>query len=146
MADRLFAGLMLVVAVAYAAAATKIQTSFLGDPVGPKLFPIGIATAAAIACLFIIFKPTAETTWPDLPTFARILVALAILIAYTYLLKPLGFVIPTALVAGGLSFLIAGHVVRSALTGVGLAIGLYVVFRFLLGLSLLGFPKSWFGV
>ena len=37
--DRIFGLVVLVVALAYIASATQIETSFLADPVGPKPFP-----------------------------------------------------------------------------------------------------------
>ncbi len=140
MSDRLFAGLAALVALAYIVGATGIQASFLSDPVGPKTFPYLIGGAALLACLVIIARPTAAPTWPNGITLLKLLSALVMLVAYTYALKPLGFVLPTAIAAGYLSYLIGGHPGRSALTGVGLAVGLFLVFRYLLGLGLVGWP------
>ena len=43
-----------LVALAYIASATQIQTSFLTDPVGPKTFPILVGVVAAIGLSFVI--------------------------------------------------------------------------------------------
>ena len=67
-----------------------------------------------------------------------------LLVGYAFALKPLGFVIPTAVAAGILSYQISPRPLAAALSGVGLSLGLFVLFKFALGLSLIGFPKGWF--
>jgi len=69
----------------------------------------------------------------------------ATLVAYAYLLKPLGFLIPTALAAGFLSYRISPRPVHAMATGVGLSVGLYLLFRYALGLGLFAVPKTWLG-
>jgi len=54
--DRALGLVSLMVALAYIASATQIQTSFLQDPVGPKAFPILIGAVAAISSLFLIIR------------------------------------------------------------------------------------------
>ena len=67
--------------------------------------------------------------------------AVAVLVVYAYTLKPLGFLLPTALVAAVLSYQIAPRARFAALTGVSLSIGLFLIFRFALGLGLVAFPR-----
>ena len=55
--DRIFGLVMAIVALAYIASATQIQTSFLSDPVGPKTFPIIIGVVCAISAMFMVLKP-----------------------------------------------------------------------------------------
>ena len=55
--DRALGLVSLMVALAYIASATQIQTSFLQDPVGPKAFPIMIGIVAALSSLVLIVKP-----------------------------------------------------------------------------------------
>lgn len=68
--------------------------------------------------------------------------ALAVLVAYAYAITPLGFLIPTTVAAGILSWQIGGRPLRAAVTGLGLAIGLFVLFRVILGLGLRGLPAG----
>ncbi|WP_022953547.1 tripartite tricarboxylate transporter TctB family protein [Leucothrix mucor] len=143
--DRIFGLVVLLVAVAYVAAATQIQTSFLADPVGPKAFPIMIGSIAALCGLFLMVKPDPDPEWPAMRTFLALLVAVAVLIAYAFALKPLGFILPTAIAAGILSFQISPRAGPAALAGVGLSVGLFVLFKFALGLGLVPFPKGLFG-
>lgn len=143
--DRIFGLVAAVVALAYIASATQIQTSFLSDPVGPKMFPILIGSVGALAALFMVFKPDPEPDWPVLRTFGALLVAVIVLVIYAYLLKPLGFIIPTALAAGILSYQIKPQKAKAAIAGVGLSLGLFIIFKYALDLGLVGFPKSWMG-
>jgi putative tricarboxylic transport membrane protein len=143
--DRIFGLVVLLVAAAYIAAATQIQTSFLADPVGPKAFPILIGSIAALCGLVLMIKPDPDPEWPAMRTFLALLVAVAVLIAYAFALKPLGFILPTAIAAGILSFQISPRAGPAALAGIGLSVGLFVLFKFALGLGLVPFPKGLFG-
>ncbi|MGE4610154.1 MAG: tripartite tricarboxylate transporter TctB family protein [Paracoccaceae bacterium] len=143
--DRIFGLVMAIVALAYIASATQIQTSFLSDPVGPKTFPILIGVVCAISAMFMVFKPDAEPDWPVLRTFGALCFAVFVLVAYAYALRPFGFLMPTAVAAGVLSFQISPKVKTAALSGLGLSIGLFVIFKYALDLGLVPFPKSWMG-
>ena len=142
--DRIFGLVVLMVALTYIASATQIQTSFLSDPVGSKAFPIIIGCVAAICGLVLIVRPDPDPNWPAMRTFFAILVAIAVLIAYAYMLKPLGFLLPTAFAAAILSYQISPKAIAAALTGIGLSAGLFVLFKFALGLGLVAFPRGVF--
>ncbi len=142
--DRLFGLFAIVVAGIYIFAATGIQTSFLSDPVGSKTFPIIIGSVAILCSLVMLLRPDTDTDWPEAKTLLSLAVACAALVAYAYALKPLGFVGPTFIVAGLLSYQISPRPVFAALTGIGLAIGLYVLFHYVLGLTNINFgPDGW---
>ncbi len=140
--DRLFGLVVLMTALAFIASATQIQTSFLSDPVGPKAFPMLIGGVAAISALVMIIKPDPSPQWPVLKTFGSLLIALLVLVAYAYALKPFGFLFPTAVTAAILSYQISSRVVPSMLTGVGLSIGLFILFKYALKLGLVPFPQG----
>ena len=143
--DRLFGLFILIIALAYIASAFQIESSFLSDPVGPRAFPIAVGFVAALSALYLIIKPDEDPDWPTSRTFGALAVAALVLIAYAFLLKPLGFLVPTAIAAGLLSYQISPNAKKAALTGIGLSIGLFVLFRFVLGLSLFGFPRGTMG-
>jgi putative tricarboxylic transport membrane protein len=140
--DRIFGLVVLMVALAYIASATQIQTSFLADPVGPKSFPILIGSVAALCSLFMVIRPDPDPDWPKMRTFGALLIAVVVLIAYAYSLRPLGFILPTAVASGILSYQISNRATASALAGVGLSVGLFVIFKFALGLGLVAFPRA----
>jgi putative tricarboxylic transport membrane protein len=140
--DRIFGLVAILGALAYAAGALQIQTSFMADPVGSKTFPLVIAGAAGLCGLVMLLRPDPEPDWPGLGSVLSIGVSVLVLIGYAYTLKPLGFLIPTAIAAGILSYQISPRPVYAALGGLGLSVGLYILFRFVLGLSLIGLPKG----
>ena len=139
--DRIFGLVAALVALAYIVSATQIQTSFLADPVGPKVFPIGIGVIAALSAMFLVFRPDPEPEWPVARTFLALGFSVMVLVAYAYALKPLGFLVPTAIVASILSYQISPRARFAALTGISLSVGLFLIFRFALGLGLVAFPR-----
>lgn len=143
--DRIFGLVVILVALAYVVSATQIQTSFLSDPVGSRTFPIAIGIVAAICGLVMVLRPDPEADWPGPATLARLALALVALVVYAYLLKPLGFLIPTAVVAALLGYQIRPRVLPAILSGIGLSVGLFVVFRFALGLGLVALPRALMG-
>ena len=145
MSDRIFGVVVILCALAYTAGAFQIQTSFMSDPVGSKTFPLMLAGVAVICGLVFIFRPDDAPEWPSMATLANIAVSVVVMIAYAYGLKPLGFLIPTAICAAILSYQISTRALPAALTGLGLSIGLFIIFKYALGLGLQPFPKDWFG-
>ena len=143
--DRIFGLVALFVALAYIASATQIQSSFLADPVGPQAFPMLIGGVAVICALFMILRPDPDPDWPVMRTFGALAVAVVVLVGYAYALKPLGFIVPTAIAAGILSYQISPRAGPAALSGIGLSVGLFTLFKFALGLGLVAFPKGLIG-
>lgn len=139
--DRIFGLVASLVALAYIASATQIQTSFLSDPVGPRSFPILIGVVGALCGLFMVLKPDPEPNWPALRTFGALAFAVVVLVLYAYALIPLGFLLPTALAAGVLSYQISPNPKNAAIAGAGLSVGLFILFKFALGLSLFALPR-----
>lgn len=138
--DRIFGLIAALIALAYMASATQIETSFLSDPVGPKSFPLLIGGVAAICGIYMIVRPDPDPQWPALKTFGALAFAVVVLVAYAYLLKPLGFLVPTALAAGILSYQISPRAVTASLAGLGLSVGLFALFKYALGLGLVALP------
>lgn len=133
--DRVFGLITLITAVAYIAAATQIQTNFFSGEFLPKLFPLMIGAVAAISSLVLIFKPDPDPDWPMARTWGNLLIAVIVLAVYSVLMTPLGFVLPTAVAASILSYQISPNAKRAILAGVGLSLGLFVVFKFVLMLG-----------
>lgn len=141
MSDRLTGLLTIIVALAFFAGATQLEAPFFADPLGPKAFPMLVSSIALIAGMVMVLRPDEEPHWPELATIGRLALATIILIFYAYSLKPLGFVLSTALAAGALSYQIKASAWASVLIGLGLSIGLFVIFKFALGLSLFALPR-----
>ncbi len=133
--DRIFGLITLITAAAYIAAATQIQTNFFSGEFLPKLFPLMIGGVAAICSLVLIFKPDPDPDWPMARTWGNLLVAVVVLAFYAVLMTPLGFILPTAVAASILSYQISPNAKRAVLAGIGLSLGLFVVFKFVLMLG-----------
>lgn len=134
-ADRIFGLVALITAVAYLAAATQIQTNMFSGEFLPKLFPYMIGIVAAICSLFMVFKPDPDPEWPASGTWVNMALAVVVLAVYAVLLTPLGFILPTIFAAGILSYQISPHARNAALAGLGLSLGLFVLFKYALGLG-----------
>ena len=63
---------------------------------------------------------------------------------YALSLKPFGFLMPTAVAAAILSYQISPRIRPAVLAGLSLSIGLFVIFKYALGLGLTPFPRGLF--
>lgn len=145
LSDRIIGLVVVLVALVYIASATQIQASFLSDPIGPKAFPMLVGVIAALCGAVMILRPDEEPEWPEMHTLGALLVSVVALVAYAYMLKPLGFLLPTAIIAALLSYQIKPSIRPAIFAGIGLSIGLFTVFKFILGLGLSGLPRALFG-
>ena len=103
---------------------------------GPSVFPTMIGVPAMILSALIALFPGGTTSWPARHRLLRQVAAVAILLAYAYLLQPLGFPIATGLLIASVAWLMGGPPIGSLLLGVLAAPGLYVLFDRVLGLPL----------
>jgi putative tricarboxylic transport membrane protein len=136
MSDRLFGGITLLLALAFIAGATQIEAALIFDSLGPSVFPIIIGVLLAISSVYLVLRPDPEPDWPEARRVVEIGLALVVMLAYTFLLEPLGFVLATALAASLLSWRLGAPLAVAGMSGVGIAVGIYVVFHLILGLSL----------
>jgi putative tricarboxylic transport membrane protein len=136
MSDRLFGGITLLLALAFIAGATQIEAALIFDSLGPSVFPIIIGVLLAISSVYLVLRPDPEPDWPEARRVVEIGLALVVMLAYTFLLEPLGFVLATALAASLLSWRLGAPLAIAGMSGVGIAVGIYVVFHLILGLSL----------
>ena len=141
MSDRITGLIVAVLALAFAASASQLEEPFFADPLGPKAFPLLISAVAFLAGASMVMRPDAEPAWPGLATLMRLAVAMVILVAYAYALKPLGFLVPTAIASAALSYQIRPRAVQSFIIGLALAGGLFVIFKYVLGLGLFALPR-----
>ena len=136
MSDRIFGGFGIVLAIFYAWAALQTPDSFLSDAVGPRTFPIVIAVILGLSSAVILLRPDPEPTWPPLARLAEIAAAAVVMILYAQFLPEAGFVIATALASAYLTWRLGTPPVQSLIVGIAIAVGIYVIFHMVLGLSL----------
>ena len=137
MVDRIFAGVLLIVSLAYAVIAfTVIEAPFQYDPLGPESWP-QILSLVAIACLLaILWKPDTEDMGMARKTWFRLAATVVLLCAYAELYEPLGFILATILFGTALCAMLGAGLVRSVVFGIAAGIGGYLLCVTLLDLNL----------
>jgi len=96
MADRIFAGALLIVTLAYAVIAfTVISAPFQYDPLGPEGWPRLLAVVSILCLLGLLWKPDVERLELTRATAFRLAVAVFLLLGYGWLYEPAGFVLST---------------------------------------------------
>lgn len=143
--DRIFGVVVILVALAFIVSAYNLPAGNIFDKLGPKAFPIIVGVGMILSAAMLVIRPDPEPDWPALPTLLALGLATAVLVGYAYALKPLGFLFPTAIAASVLSYQITPKRVPAMLTGLGLSVGLFVIFKYALGLSLFALPRSLMG-
>lgn len=141
--DRIFGLVMMIVALGYVLSARNIQTSFISDPVGPRVFPYIIGAVMMLCSLVLVLRPDPDVAWPVGATLVQLGIALGVLVGYAYLIDDLGFIVPTVIASGVISYLISPRIGPAVASGVGLGLGLFVLFKMVLGLGLQGLPPGW---
>lgn len=136
MSDRIFGIIGIVLAAFYAWQATLIRESFISDAVGPKTFPIIIATVLGLSSVYCLVKPDPAPDWPRFGRLAEIGLATLVLLAYAVALPEIGFLIATAAAATYLTWRLGTRPLQSVVAGVLTSAGIFIVFRMILGLSL----------
>lgn len=126
----------MLMALAYVAGAIYIESNMIFDPLGPRTFPILCGGIVAVSCLFLLVRPDPEPDWPAFGRAAEIGAVVIGLIGYAYLLPVLGFVVATTGAAAALSWRLGAKVLFAPVTGLAIAVGIYAVFHWILGLAL----------
>ena len=136
MSDRIFGVFGVLLAIGYVFAALAIEESFLSDAVGPKAFPLIVATILGLSSAVIALRPDADPQWPSLGRLVEIAAAVVVMILYAEMLPVAGFVVATAFAAGYLAWRLGSAPLEAIAVGVGTSVGIYVIFHLVLGLSL----------
>lgn len=137
LSDRILGLGLLVLAVAYGWVAQQWPEPFGGsEGVGPETFPTILSVVLVIGSLYLMVKPDPEAQWPWGKTAIELLVAVVVLVIYTFLMEPLGFVISTTLAVGTLSWRMGAPSGKAFITGLVSAVVVFVLFNYGLSLSL----------
>lgn len=137
--DRVLGAALVALGLAAVWGAQAIEVRFLGDPVGPKPFPTAAGVVLALSGLFVALRPGPKVAWPAPSRLAAIAAAVAALALYAVLMRPLGFVLATAL-AVSVSAIVFGARARAAVPfGLGVGAALYALFDRVLEIPL---PKG----
>jgi putative tricarboxylic transport membrane protein len=136
MSDRILGAVCVVAAAGMAWAAQSYAPAISYEPVGPRAFPRLLAGLMAIGGAWLVLKPTiVSSTFPRGALKLIGLSALAVFV-YAFLFQLLGFTLATALMAVPVGMAFGGSWKQSLAGGVGLGLGLYLLFDKLLDVVL----------
>lgn len=141
--NRVVGAAVFLVAAAYTWTARSYTAPF-GDVLGPAMFPTLVGVTAMLLSGLIALFPGGGTSWPERHRVLRQVAATLVLVAYAFVLQPLGFPLATALLIAAVAWLMGGPALGSALLGALAAPALWFLFDRVLGLPL-DFLGSWFG-
>lgn len=136
MSDRIFGGFGLLFAGLVVWATSRIEESFIQDPLGPKAFPLVIAVLVAVSSVVMLAKPDQGSSWPSLKKWLEMTITVGVMVAYAIVLPELGFVLASAVLAAFMVQRLGGTLTQSIFGGFAMSIGIFVVFGYGLGLSL----------
>lgn len=137
MADRIFAGVLLVVAIGYTIIAfTVIRAPFQYDPLGPESWPRILGLVAIPCILFILARPDVASLGLPAKTWGRLAALIVMLCVYSYLFQPLGFIIATFAFCMALSLMLGAKLLPALAFSAGIGVLGYFVCTKLLELNL----------
>jgi len=136
MTDRVVGALLFALAVAYGLAGRGYESAFTSDPLGPSAFPQLLAALLAVTALVLLFRPGPGVDWPRGVALLRQVVAVGVLLAYAFVLEPLGFIPATAVAIAVVALQLGARYGQAALLGGVISVLLFVLFDLLLGLPL----------
>lgn len=135
--DRILGVVLLALAVAYGWGASQFPEPFGGaESVGPDTFPKLLAAVLGISSLYLMLRPDPDSAWPFNRTGVELVIAVVVLVLYTALLEPLGFIISTTLAVGTLCWRMGARPLRAYVIGALSGVVVFVIFNFALGLAL----------
>ncbi len=110
----------------------SLEAAFSYEPIGPRAFPLAIASIIALCGLILMIKGGNRVEPNSSSANARIWLMIAILSGYAVTFQLLGFIISTALMTTLVARLFGGTWVKALIGGVGMGILFFVLFdRFL---------------
>lgn len=136
MGDRLLGAAVLVCAALYGVVAWRLQVPFAYEPVGPRAFPMLIAALIALCAAVLLARPDANPRWPGPALAFKSALLVGVLVLYGALFASLGFMLSTAAATVAIGRLFGGTWPGCAAGGLVIGAGLYLLFDFLLGVSL----------
>jgi putative tricarboxylic transport membrane protein len=123
MADRLFAGALLIVALGYTwLAFTVISAPIQYDPLGPESWPRIIGTTAALCLLVVLGTPSVSSLSVERRSLTRLAATVALLFGYAFLYQPIGFVPATWIFCGAITLMLGARPLAAAAFGGGVAL------------------------
>ena len=136
MSDRILGAVCVVAAAGMAWAAQDYAAAISYEPVGPRAFPLLLAGLMAIGGAWLEIRPTLKDMQLSAAHLPMLALSAGAIVVYALLFEKLGFPLATALMAVPVGMAFGGDWKRSLAGGVGLGLGLYLLFDKLLDVVL----------
>lgn len=134
--DRILGAVCVIVAAAMAWAAQSYAPPFSYEPVGPRAFPRLLAVLLAIGGAWMVWRPSPDGEGFRVTGARWIVFSAVAVVVYTSIFQTLGFPLATALMAIPVGMAFGGSWKQSLVGGVGLGLGLWLLFDKLLDVVL----------
>jgi putative tricarboxylic transport membrane protein len=141
MIDRIVGGIFILIAAAALGHAYTLAVPFAADPVGPRVFPMIVATTLGLSGIAICVRPGQITL--EFGDWRRVIAILAAAIIYPFLLVPLGFITATALLCFVSALAFRARALPAAISASVTAVFFFVMLDMLLDLPL---PRGPLGI
>lgn len=141
--SRLAAVLLMVFAICYGYLGGTVEYSFSSDPIGPRGFPVALATVLFGLAIWYFVQPGESESWPDRDGQIAAFTLLALCSACILGMDFLGFLPAMTIILGGVARLFGANWTMAALSGLVQAAIWWALFGPLLGGHL---PKGFLGI
>ncbi len=128
MSDRILGAVCVAVAMAMAWFAQAYAPAISYEPVGPRAFPRLLAALMAIGGAWLVIKPSIAENPFKADTVKLIGLSILTIFVYALLFQILGFTLATALMAVPVGMAFGGSWKQSLIGGIGLGLGLFLLF------------------
>lgn len=135
MSDRIVGLGLMVLAAWYGWTAGAYQADF-ADPLGPSAFPQLLSPFVGALGLWLVLRPDPDPVWSAGATLVAQGASVALMLGYALALRPVGFLISTAVLASVLAVMLGARPLAAAASGLAVSVGCYALFTYGLELSL----------
>ncbi|MHB8917354.1 MAG: tripartite tricarboxylate transporter TctB family protein [Desulfocucumaceae bacterium] len=152
MVDRVIALIVFLIAAGYLYMASQFPRLEIGDPLGPKIFPVILGTILILTAILLVFesfrKPEGDARKSDEPEEKgnkHLLVILAVALVtlvYVLVLEKVGYILDTfLLLMVTMAYFNRNKYVQNGIIAIAFSLIFYLMFAKLLGVTL---PKGLF--
>jgi putative tricarboxylic transport membrane protein len=136
MSDRILGAACIAASAAMALAAQDYAAAISYEPVGPRAFPLLLASGLCLSGLWLVLRPSGNAnSLRGVPWKPTVICAAAVL-GYALLFQWLGFVLATSLMALPVGMAFGGSWKQALAGGVALGVSFYLLFDKLLDVVL----------
>lgn len=123
---------LLLFAVASGVGAIAIDYAFASDPLGPRVFPAGLAVMLALLSIWYFFSPGLAEGYPTGALLLRVLGIPLVMVVAIALFETAGFLVSTFVLTFGTALIFGAPLFKALLGAMGQAVLWWFVFSYML--------------